>query len=135
MHGLNKICLLSFHLHVVHYMYFPMYSTLPVVHSGTTLYFRGIRITQATLDDLATKGLKNAIDVIVTGCSGVCVCVCVRVCACLRIRVCVCVCVCARMYVHVCLCILVSMDYTYNMYVVVYFSYYHFTCMLSTLMH
>jgi hypothetical protein len=43
--------------------------TLPVVHSGTTLYFRGIRITQATLDDLATKGLKNAIDVIVTGCS------------------------------------------------------------------
>ena len=113
MHGLNKICLLSFHLHVVHYMYFPMYSTLPVVHSGTTLYFRGIRITQATLDDLATKGLKNAIDVIVTGCSGVCVCVCARMsacvcvcaCVCLFVYSCVCVCVCVCAYVCTCVCV------------------------------
>lgn len=43
--------------------------TKPVVYKGTTLYFRGIRIVQAALEDLATRGLDEASDVIVTGCS------------------------------------------------------------------
>ena len=45
-------------------------STKPVMHNGVTLYFRGIRITKALLDDLAIKGLMNATDVILTGGSG-----------------------------------------------------------------
>jgi hypothetical protein len=39
------------------------------VYEGTTLYFRGIRIVHAVLDDLTSKGLKNASDVIINGCS------------------------------------------------------------------
>ena len=51
-------------------MHVLMYRTKPVVYGGTTIYFRGIRVTQAILDDLATKGIKSASEVIVTGCSG-----------------------------------------------------------------
>ena len=41
----------------------------PVVHNGVTLHFKGFAILKAVLDSLATKGLINATDVILTGCS------------------------------------------------------------------
>ena len=40
--------------------------------NGTTIYFRGKRLLRAALDDLSNKGLKNATEVILTGCSGMC---------------------------------------------------------------
>ena len=36
---------------------------------GTTLYFRGFKILQATLDSLMKAGMSSATDVILTGCS------------------------------------------------------------------
>ena len=41
----------------------------PVTHNGTVLYFRGFPILQAALQSLLDKGMKNADEVILTGCS------------------------------------------------------------------
>lgn len=38
--------------------------------NGTKIYFRGFRILNAVLDHLKTIGLKDAKEVILTGCSG-----------------------------------------------------------------
>ncbi|KAF3330514.1 pectin acetylesterase 5-like protein [Carex littledalei] len=38
-------------------------------HKGTTLYFRGLRIWEAIMDDLLLKGLANAKKALLTGCS------------------------------------------------------------------
>ena len=79
-------------------MHVLMYRTKPVVYGGTTIYFRGIRVTQAILDDLAAKGIKSASEVIVTGCSGEqCACVCVCVCVCVYEYECACV---QHVYMH-----------------------------------
>ena len=40
-----------------------------VVQNGTKLYFRGFPILQAVLESLMDKGMKNAQEVILTGCS------------------------------------------------------------------
>ena len=41
----------------------------PVVQNGVSLYFRGFPILQATLQSLLEKGMSNAQEVILTGCS------------------------------------------------------------------
>ena len=41
----------------------------PITHNGTVLYFRGFPILQATVQYLLDSGMKNADEVILTGCS------------------------------------------------------------------
>ncbi len=40
--------------------------------NGTTIYFRGFRILKQTLHSLLERGMKDATEVVLTGCSGKC---------------------------------------------------------------
>ena len=66
------------------------HSSSPVTYNGTTVYFRGLRILMAIVEDVLGRGLKSATEVIITGCSGEGVDEVLMV----MLKVCVCVCVC-----------------------------------------
>ena len=47
-----------------------LFSEKPVNVEGTDIYFRGFKILQAIMQSLMSKGMKNAQEFILTGCSG-----------------------------------------------------------------
>ena len=48
-----------------------IYSDKAVDVDGTSIYFRGFKILQTILQSVMDKGMSNAKEVILTGCSGI----------------------------------------------------------------